>query len=521
MATIQLRRGVVASLPALAAGEPGFCTDTFELYVGSASGNKLIGPGASGAHATTHENGGADEISVAGLSGLLADAQTPLAHNQAFSTITSTPTTLVGYGIVDAQPLDADLTALAGLTSAADRLPYFTGSGTATLATFTAAGRAILDDADATAQRVTLGLVIGTNVQAWDADLDALAAVTGTNTIYYRSAANTWTAVSIGTNITFSGGTLSSTGGSGTVTSVTINQPSAGLTVTNSGSAITTSGIWTFALANDLAALESLSGTNTIYYRSAADTWTAVTIGTNLTFSAGTLSSTGGVSDGDKGDLTVSGSGATYTIDAGVVTYAKIQNVSATSRILGRITAGAGSVEELTGTQATTLLNNFTSTLKGLAPLSGGGTVNFLRADVSWAEPPGAGTVNGSATLGGNYTLTTTQANSGLSITLPSAGTYLVIARVRFLLEGSGGTTEGWAKLRNSTDSSDLQSESNVVTNNNGSRLDITATVVVIATVAASKTIQLWARYGGSASSFSLTLLGTSTTQLLYHRLSM
>ena len=265
------------------------------------------------------------------------------------------------------------------------------------------------------AARTNLGLAIGTNVQAWDADLDAIAGLAGTSGLLKKTAANTWsldtsTYLTGNQSITVSGDAT----GSGT-TAITLTLANSGVTAGTYGSATNIPQI-------------------------AVDAKGRITSVTNVAVSipSGSLTFTGDVtgsgSTGSTTTLTLSTSGVT----AG--TYTKV-----TVDAKGRVTTGAS----LASSDVTTALgytpynstnpSGYTSNTGTVTSVSGTGTVSGLTLT-------GTVTGSGSLTLGGTLSLTSGQVTTALGYT-PYNSTnpsgYITSSALSSYLPLSGGTITG------------------------------------------------------------------------------
>lgn len=210
------------------------------------------------------------------------------------------------------QPVDSDLTALSNTIT--NGIYVRTGSGTSATRSITGTiGHVDVSNGDGVAGNPTISLpsvgtagTYGSATQVPVITTDAQGRVT--------SAVSTAISLSLGSLndvtltspaasqvLTYNGTAwVNTTLSNGTVTSVATTAPAAGLTI--SGSPITANGTLVFALANDLAAVEGLTGTG-IAVRTGADSWA------NRTITAGTgISVTNG--SGAAGNPTITNTGA-------------------------------------------------------------------------------------------------------------------------------------------------------------------------------------------------------------------
>lgn len=292
---------------------------------------------------------------------------------------------------------------------------------------------------DVTSSAGSLALTIGTNVvtNAKAAQMPANT-IKGNNTGATANAADL-TAAQTKTLLAITNADVSGLGALATASTVNLSTQATGTLQAAqfpalTGDVTTSAGALGTTIAAGAVTLAKMANvaTGTVFYRKTAATGvpevqTLATLKTDLAISlttdvTGTLQAA--QAPAHTGDVTSSAASLALTIAANAVTNAKMATMAANT-FKANATAGVATPTDITGTQATALLDVFTSTLKGLVPLSGGGTTNFLRADGTWAVPAGGG--GGVADPGGNGIMVRTALNVTTARSLAAGSTKITV----------------------------------------------------------------------------------------------
>jgi hypothetical protein len=298
------------------------------------------------------------------------------------------------------QPLSTNLTTYAGIAPSAN---VQTLLGAASFAAF----------------RTSLGVAIGSNVQAWDADLDAIAALAGTSGLLQKTGANTWSldtstyatqayanALVVGLlddrgNYDASGNAFPSSGGSGSAGAILKGDLwTVSVAGTLGGTAVTagdvvraladspgqTASNWAIGENNfGYVALNQALADGKIYVGNASGIGTAVTPSGDVTitnagvFAIGSAKVTNAMLAGSIAYSKLSLTGAVLNADlAGSIAYSKL---SLTGAILNADLAGSIAASKLVGTDIATVGTVTSGTLSTGAVI--GGVTMTLGSDAS------------------------------------------------------------------------------------------------------------------------------------------